>query len=137
MIILTEHIKCPKCGSKMDWAGPLWIGNIFDAAFIEAMIKENQSRAFKNSARITKLLTQTKDEATAPLTYYVLDKLSGKLGLPSPSIQGFIKALQTGGYQALRTHFSSRGIRTDASTLVLQNILKVLASKQKILQENR
>ena len=51
------------------------------------MINENKSVAFKNSARITKLLSQTKDEASAPITYYVVDKLSGKLGLPSPSIQ--------------------------------------------------
>jgi tRNA (guanine26-N2/guanine27-N2)-dimethyltransferase len=134
---LFSSLKCPKCGSKMDWAGPLWVGNIFDSVFIEAMIKENQSRAFRNSSRITKLLAQTREEAEAPLTYYVLDKLSGKLGLPSLSIQGFIQALQTGGYQALQTHFSSRGIRTNASTIELQNILEILASKQKILHENR
>ena len=74
----------------MDYAGPLWLGGIFDADFIESMIKENKSVAFKNSARITKLLSQTKEEASAPITYYVVDKLSGKLGLPSPSMQAFI-----------------------------------------------
>ncbi len=124
-----SSLQCPECGSKMEWAGPLWIGNIFDAAFIEAMIKENKSRAFTNSARITKLLNQTKDEAAAPPTYYVVDKISGKLGLPSPSIQGFIKALRTVGFQAVQTHFNSRGVRTDASALALHDILKVLAIK--------
>ena len=82
----------------MDWAGPLWIGSIFDADFIEAMIKENQTVAFKNSARITKLLTLTKEEAIAPMTYFIVDKLSGKLGLPSPSIQAFINALKEGRF---------------------------------------
>jgi tRNA (guanine26-N2/guanine27-N2)-dimethyltransferase len=124
-----SSLQCPECGSKMDWAGPLWVGSLFDAVFIEAMIKENQLRAFKNSARITKLLNQTKEEATAPPTYYVVDKLSGKLGLPSLSIQGFMNALQAGGFQAVQTHFSSRGVRTDAPAPALHNLLKALATK--------
>ena len=73
------------------------------------MIKENRSVAFKNSARITKLLNLTKDEALAPITYFVVDKLSGKLGLPSPSIQGFINAIHEEGFQAVQTHFNTRG----------------------------
>ena len=104
----------PECGSKMDYAGPLWLGDIFDADFIELMIKENKSVAFKNSARITKLLTLTKEEASAPMTYYVVDKLSGKLGLPSPSMQAFLNALRSSGFQAVQTHFNTRGVRTDA-----------------------
>ncbi len=85
------NLTCPECGSKMDYAGPLWLGSIFDQQFIELMIKENQTVAFKNNARISKLLSLTKQEASAPITYYVLDKLSGKLGLPSPSMQAFFK----------------------------------------------
>ena len=37
------NLTCPECGSKMDYAGPLWLGNIFDQQFIELMIKENQT----------------------------------------------------------------------------------------------
>ena len=52
-----SSLQCPECGSKMDYAGPFWLGSIFDADFIDLMIKENRSVAFKNSARITKLLS--------------------------------------------------------------------------------
>ena len=121
-------LLCPECGTKMDYAGPLWIGSIFDVAFIERMIKENQAVAFKNSARITKILTQTKDEAAAPMTYYVVDRLTGKLGLPSLSIQGFADALRKGGFQAVPTHFNPRGIRTDAPLETMHEILKVMAT---------
>jgi tRNA (guanine26-N2/guanine27-N2)-dimethyltransferase len=117
-------LQCPECGSKMDWAGPLWTGSIFDNEFIELMIKENKSVAFRNSARIAKLLSQTKEEASAHLTYFVVDKLSGKLGLPSPSIQAFINALRTSGFQAVPTHFNTRGIRTNASAMAMQKVLK-------------
>jgi tRNA (guanine26-N2/guanine27-N2)-dimethyltransferase len=116
--------KCPECGSKMDYAGPLWLGNIFDTNFIELMIKENKSVAFRNSAKIAKLLALARDEASAPITYYVLDKLSGKLGLPSPSIQTFLNALHSSGFQAVQTHFNTRGIRTDAPALAMHKLLK-------------
>ena len=82
---LAKATMCPECGAKMEYAGPLWIGSISDSTFIEQIIKENQKTAFKNSAKITKLLTLSKNEATAPDTYYVIDKLSGKLNLPAPS----------------------------------------------------
>ena len=116
--------KCPECGSKMDYAGPLWLGNIFDPNFIELMIKENKSVAFRNSAKIAKLLALAKDEASAPISYYVLDKLSGKLGLPSPSIQAFLEALRNSGFQAVQTHFNTRGIRTDAPAQAMRKLLK-------------
>ncbi len=117
-------LQCPECGSKMDYAGPLWILSIFDPNFIDLMLKENRSVAFKNSARITKLLNQTKEEASAPITYFVVDKLSGKLGLPSPSIQGFVTALRNNGFQAVQTHFNTRGIRTNAPIAVIHKLLK-------------
>jgi tRNA (guanine26-N2/guanine27-N2)-dimethyltransferase len=108
----------------MDYAGPLWLGSIFDPDFIELIMKENMTHAFKNSAKIAKLLALTKNEATEPLTYYVLDKLCGKLGLPSPSIDAFANSLRSNGYQVSKTHFNSRGIRTNAPALTLHKLLK-------------
>ncbi|MBE3116898.1 tRNA (guanine(10)-N(2))-dimethyltransferase [Candidatus Bathyarchaeota archaeon] len=116
--------QCPECGSKMEYAGPLWIGSIFDLAFVEQVIKENQNNAFRNSGKISKLLSLIKTEASAPSTYYVLDKLSGKLGLPAPSVQTFLNALKSSGFQAVPTHFNTRGIRTDAPAKVMQKLLR-------------
>jgi tRNA (guanine26-N2/guanine27-N2)-dimethyltransferase len=121
---------CPECGAKMEHTGPLWIGSISDPTFVERIIKENQKTAFKNSAKITKLLTLTKNEATAPATYYVIDKLSGKLKLPAPSVQTFLTALKESGFQAVPTHFNTRGIKTDAPALTMHKILKeIVATK--------
>jgi len=122
-----EHLTCPECGARMDYAGPLWIGSIFDEPFIELMAKENHTVAFKNHARIGRLLSLAHAEATAPSTYYVLDKLSGKLGLPSPPVQAFADALKNAGFQAVQTHFSPRGIRTDAPALATHKLLKSLS----------
>ena len=128
--IFGKSDLCPECGSKMEHAGPLWIGSISDPAFIEQVIKENQNTAFRNSAKITKLLTLAKAEALAPTTYYVIDKLSGKLKLPAPSVQAFLTALQNSGFQAVPTHFNTRGIKTNAPALTMHKLLRdIVATK--------
>jgi tRNA (guanine26-N2/guanine27-N2)-dimethyltransferase len=115
---------CPECGSKMDWAGPLWVGKIVDAQFCELMGQENTRVALRNSAKIAKLLALVREEAEAPALYYVLDKVSNKLQLPVPSVAEMLRSLRDNGFRAAATHFNSRGIRTDAPTLVMQNLLR-------------
>ncbi len=119
---------CPECGAKMDYAGPLWIGSINDEAYIDQILQENQAVQFKNSSKISKLLTSIKNEAQAPTTYYVLDRVSKKLSLPPTSKQSFLTALKDSGYQAVQTHFNPLGIKTDASALTMQKILKKLVN---------
>ena len=92
------------------------------------MVDENKRRAFRNSAKITKLLSVVAGEAEAPATYYVLDKLSAKMGLPAPSIGAFMDALRKSGFFAVGTHFNSRGIRTDAPALEMQKILRTITA---------
>ena len=116
--------KCPECGTKMEYSGPLWLGKIFDSPFIDLMAKANSHTAFRSSGKISRLLGLTMGEAEAPATYYVLDKLSGKSGVPAPSISAFFQALQAAGFKAVATHFNSRGVRTDAPALVMQETLK-------------
>jgi tRNA (guanine26-N2/guanine27-N2)-dimethyltransferase len=120
--------KCPECGSKMDWAGPLWLGKIFDPEFCEKMAQENKRTAFRNSVRISKLMSLAKDEAEAPVTYYVIDKISNKLSSPVPSVNAMLKILRDNGFGAVPTHFNSRGVRTNAPALAVQNLLKVVVS---------
>jgi tRNA (guanine26-N2/guanine27-N2)-dimethyltransferase len=120
--------KCPECGSKMDWAGPLWLGKIFDPQFCEALAQENRRTAFRNSAKISKLAALTKDEAEAPTTYFVIDKISNKLSSPVPSVVAMLKILCANGFKAVPTHFNSRGVRTNAPACTVQNLLKAAVS---------
>ena len=120
----TRIEQCPECGSRMDYAGPLWLGKIFDKQFCEAMAKENTQIALRQSARISKLLELARDEAEAPLTYYVIDKISNKLSLPVPSVVAMLKTIRDNGFQAVPTHFNTRGIRTNALALIMQDLVK-------------
>jgi tRNA (guanine26-N2/guanine27-N2)-dimethyltransferase len=119
---------CPECGAKMEHAGLLWVGSIVDEAFVESVICESQRTTFKNSGKIAKLLYTIKAEATAPPTYYVIDRISKKLKLPAPSTTSFLTALRNNSFVAVPTHFNSRGVKTDASALAIQKALKDIVS---------
>jgi tRNA (guanine26-N2/guanine27-N2)-dimethyltransferase len=121
----TKSIEeCPECSSKMSWAGPLWLGEIFNKRFCDLIIEENKRVAFRNNRKISKILTLTKGEIGGPETYFVIDKISDKLSLPVPSVSSIIQKLQDRGFSAVPTHFNPRGIRTNAPALIILNLLK-------------
>jgi tRNA (guanine26-N2/guanine27-N2)-dimethyltransferase len=125
---MTNHpfsnLSCPECTNRMDYAGPLWTAAINNQSFVKQMLSANQNSNFKNKKRIDRLLGLIEKEAEAPPTYYVIDKLSKKLGLPAPSNKIFLQKLANSGFNAVPTHFNPRGIKTTASSLEMQQLLK-------------
>jgi len=123
-LFLIKHSgKCVECGSKISVAGPLWLGKLFDGQFCELIRKEVKRRAFKQGKKIRKILTLIENEVEAPITYYVVDKLSDSLNLPVPPVKKVIEALKERGFQAVLTHFNSTGIRSNASASDMKELL--------------
>ncbi len=118
--------KCPECGSKLDFAGPLWLGKIFNKDICLLMRKEAEERSFKNKKRIVKLLSLACEEAEAPITYYVLDKLCDKMNVPIPPLTRVLEELKNKGFKATRTHFHGTGFRTDATVKIIMDSIKKL-----------
>ena len=124
--------KCSECGSKINVAGPLWLGKIFDRQFCELMEKETNQRTFKHIKKILKISGLIKNEVEAPITYYVLDKLCDALTLPVPPVRRVVEALRERGFQAFLTHFNSRGVRSNASAIEMKELLReILGSSGK------
>ncbi len=130
-LILIEHAgKCIECGSKINVAGPLWLGKLYDRQFCELVQKEAKRRAFKQGGKIRKILALIENEVEAPITYYVVDKLSDTLNLPVPPVKKVIEALNERGFQAVLTHFNSTGIRSNASASDMKELLfKIVKAK--------
>jgi len=130
-LFLIRHAgKCSECGSKMDVAGPLWLGKLFDGRFCELVRKEVKRMAFKHGKKIRKILTLIENEVEAPITYYVVDKLCDTLNLPVPPVKKVIKALKERDFQAVLTHFNSTGIRSNASASDIKELLfKIVKAK--------
>ncbi|KPV65121.1 MAG: tRNA (guanine(26)-N(2))-dimethyltransferase [Candidatus Bathyarchaeota archaeon BA1] len=114
---------CAECGSTLSVAGPLWLGKILDGSFCGFMEKEVGGRNLRQEKRIRRLLSLAKNEAEAPPTYYVIDKICDKLGLPTQPLTEMMTELRRSGFQATPTHFNSKGVRTDAPARAVKEIL--------------
>jgi tRNA (guanine26-N2/guanine27-N2)-dimethyltransferase len=121
---LQRTEKCRECGSRIDAAGPLWLGKIFDKQFCELIEKEAKRMPLKQGGRIQKILILATNEADAPITYYVLDKICDRLTIPVPPVRAIVETLRKRGFRASLTHFNSRGIRTDASINIMKELLR-------------
>ncbi len=120
--------NCPECGSGIHTAGPLWLGKIFDEKLLALMERELKKRKLRNQKTILKMLSMSKDEVEAPPMYYITDKICDKLNLPIPSLIEVMKKLRKAGFQAVPTHFNSRGIRTNAPASVVKEIIARLVT---------
>jgi len=119
-LFAEASLECSECGSKLSISGPLWLGQLSDRQFCELMKEENHLQTLKLKERIGKILALVKNEADAPATYYVPDKICDVLGLPVPAVKKVMEALQKAGYNASLTHFDSKGIKTNASATVVK-----------------
>lgn len=130
-VIPTVKHSCPVCGSRISIAGPLWIGELWARDFCSSMLKLAAGKKLNDQTMILKLLSTVEDEINAPVTYYVMDKICDKLGLPVPPLAKAIEALEKAGFQATRTHFNSKAFRTDAPAEVVKETVMRLSAISK------
>jgi len=118
---------CPECGSKLQPAGSLWLGPLWNDEFCTKMKYWIRGRKLRNEAKIHRMIALVIEEAEAPITYYVVDKLCDKFNLPVPPLSKIIEELGKQGFQAVPTHFSSKAVRTNAPANVVRKIVTELA----------
>ncbi len=121
--------ECAECGTKLNVAGPLWLGRIGDEDFCSLMKGEMIGRGIKQEEKVQKMISLIQGEIKAPATYYVVDKICDKLNLPVPPLMKVVKEVRKMGFQAILTHFSSRGIRTDAPSSVMNATIRRLVQE--------
>jgi tRNA (guanine26-N2/guanine27-N2)-dimethyltransferase len=121
---------CVECGSRMSFAGPMWLGRLFDAEFCSVMEAEAARKKFRFGSRIRRVLGVVRAEVDAPVSYFVVDRLCDSLGLPVPAVGDVVEALRKGGFEACFTHFNSRGVRTDASASKVKETVRSLAKEK-------
>jgi tRNA (guanine26-N2/guanine27-N2)-dimethyltransferase len=125
---------CPECGSKLHITGPLWLGGLWNLEFCKRMRDEARNGNLHGRTRISRMVSLILTETEGPFSYYIIDKVCDKFDLPVPSLSKVIAELEKAGFQAIPTHFSSKGIRTEAPASAVYQAIKNLtkfASKQR------
>ena len=120
--------KCDVCGGRMDVAGPLWLGELSDREFCKDILAEVERVKLSKSKRILRLVNDVLREGEACPTYYVVDRISKRLGLSPPPKGEVIKKLFEYRYHAMQTHFNSRGIKSNAPINTVEKAIKELSS---------
>lgn len=114
---------CPECGGKYEFAGPLWLGSIWDKEFIKDMIETAESLELNKKEDLLKLFKKCYDEADGPVTFYDIHKICKKLKISSPKINDVIDEIKNRGYFISRTHFKLTGMRTDMPLKELKQLI--------------
>ncbi|MBW2994948.1 tRNA (guanine(10)-N(2))-dimethyltransferase [Candidatus Woesearchaeota archaeon] len=119
--IIKQHkyfLYCSKCmkrrvgefnidvchDSWMEYAGPLWTGQLWDIKLIQKMSKNMKSR----------LMNAVKEESKINVVgFFDLHVIAKKYKKEIPKTADLIKKIKQKNYKAGLTHFSDTGIRTD------------------------
>lgn len=109
--------------SSAEAAGPMWTGPLHDLSTVKAMKTEEW---FGSSARVEKMLALWAAEAEAPPLFYDADELSSRFGFNLPPMDETVRIVGE-RFSACRTHFSPKGLKTDATAGELREILSAAA----------
>ena len=107
----TQISQCEFCNSKMDSAGPLWIGKLFNTEFVKSMLEETQK--YSVDKRCEKNLRKCILESDMPGTYYTLDEIASKTKVTPMALEKIIIKLEKEGYLASPTSLNPTGFRTN------------------------
>ena len=108
----------------MTIGGPMWLGELADRDFCKEMLYLSDGSSLSSDRRLMKLIQLVHDEVGFKPGFYNLDLLCSRLGIASLSTLNVLSALMGAGFEAVRTHFDERGVKTDASVIELENVLK-------------
>lgn len=103
---------CEFCNSKMDSAGPLWVGTLFDKEFVNSMVEEIPK--YTVDKKCEKNLQKCILESDMPDTYFTLDEIASKTKVAPMGLNKIIKKLESEGYHASPTSLNPTGFRTTA-----------------------
>ncbi len=107
--------KCTNCGALLDYAGPLWLGDLHEKIFIEKMAELNEKRNYSHKDEIRKMLKLFEDEIGMPPYHYELHAMAKRLKASLvPKTEEVISGLRKKGFKAGKDHFSPTSIKTDA-----------------------
>jgi tRNA (guanine26-N2/guanine27-N2)-dimethyltransferase len=121
-LVLCE--KCPNCGHILQFAGPMYLGPLWDSTLVEKMLKLNAKRKYRLKKENEKMLSAMLEEsAIHSIGYYDLHTFAKKLKGAILPIDEALGKIRKKGFKAQRTHFCPTAIRTDASH---GEVLKIL-----------
>lgn len=122
MINVIEN-SCDVCNGKIDVAGPLWIGQLFEKQFLEKMKAQISNHIVDKNCE--KIISKSILESEKPGTYFTLDEIASKMKVSPLRLDKAISKLESTGFVASPTSLNPTGFRTNAR---LDKILEIFSA---------
>ena len=125
---MKQEEICEVCDSKLDVAGPLWVGQLFEKEFVMKMTEIVPKLVMDK--RCEKILEKCILESEMPpigpfeyAPYYTLDEIASKMQKAPLKMKNMIKKLQDAGFLASPTSLNPTGFRTNCT---IDKIVKII-----------
>ena len=117
-----KNYSCEVCGKETESAGPLWIGELYDKAFVNAMLSKLEKYAVSKTCE--KTLLKCQQEIGMPATYFTLDELARRVQTAPISLEKALDKLKKAGFVSSPTSLNPAGLRTDARIDQIMQLFK-------------
>jgi tRNA (guanine26-N2/guanine27-N2)-dimethyltransferase len=125
MIEKSESNICPICENQLEKAGPLWLGNLYDRAYLLKLSNQLDKLDLPSKNKIKKLLDFTIEEIDEFPFFYDFPRVTRQVEKKGIKIQDIVDALNERGFRASRTVFNPEGLKTNAKYDELIHIIKM------------
>jgi tRNA (guanine26-N2/guanine27-N2)-dimethyltransferase len=116
--------QCPRCGQGMEFAGPMWLGELQSKKALGRM------RACEPPGEAGRLVEAMWREAGMPPFHFELHKIAKKLGVSAVSPARVETRLVEKGFLASPTHFQRNSLKTDAGIGDVEAAIAETAAQQ-------
>ncbi len=119
---IFNNEKCPFCNSKLDSAGKLWLGQLWDKKIVVSMNKEAKKIKDKELIKLMQIITD--ESKINSVGFYDIAKVVKHNKLKYvPKKELLIKEIKKAGFKAAETHIRPNSIRSD---ITLKELVKII-----------
>jgi len=120
---LPNH--CANCSAEYQIAGPAWLGNLFDAKYLDAMVDKCQhEEGFPDKDATLRILYFMRQDREGPIFGIHVHQLCDKLNVSGPSFDFIQNELAKLGFASFRSHFDPLVIKTNAPVDIVSELLR-------------
>ena len=119
--------KCQNCGWGMNIGGPIWSAPVHDKKWVDNIlkdVKESPDEKYPGKEKVRALLSNCSEELEDAPLHYDLHGLAHTLKITAPTMALFRSAIINAGYKVSGVHCNQLGVKTNAPSNVLYDILK-------------
>ena len=113
--------SCPYCDHSVQTAGPVWLNETADSAFVER-VTDAVTDEFGTAQKARELLSVLAAELPTG-THYDQHRLYKRWGESAIGMDEFLSRLRESGYQTSRTHYGGTTFKTDADVVEIRDAI--------------